>query len=229
MANADWYPASLAARIPWHVNFNAQAVANGTTHGLIAAQVTQITADSTFVTNVVNNLQAAEDYRQAVTAYKDVVLDGPIGAVVPAVPTPPATLVLPLGALGSIQARTRQFAAIIKASVGYTDAIGELYGIVAPAPGALADPLIQLATPLVGTPNVVLNLFKGGYDIIAIDMKRGGGGWTQIGVSQTASFTDTTALLVAGQPEQRDYRCQGMLNNARTGGVSGTVSAVTVP
>lgn len=59
--------------------------------------------------------------------------------------------------------------------------------------------------------------------------RRGGGGWTQIGVSQTASFTDTSALLVAGQPEQRDYRVQGMLNDARVGGVSGTVSAVTVP
>jgi hypothetical protein len=48
MANADWYPSSLAARIPWHVNFNTQAVANGTAHGLIAAQVTQITAAASF-------------------------------------------------------------------------------------------------------------------------------------------------------------------------------------
>lgn len=70
---------------------------------------------------------------------------------------------------------------------------------------------------------------KGGYDVIAITMKRGGGGWMQIGVSQTASFTDVSPLLVPGQPEQRDYRVQGMLNNARVGGVSGTVSAVTVP
>jgi len=53
-------------------------------------------------------------------------------------------------------------------------------------------------------------------------------GWVQIGISQTATFTDVTAALVAGQPEQRKYRCQGMLNNARTGGLSATVSAVTV-
>lgn len=76
---------------------------------------------------------------------------------------------------------------------------------------------------------MVLNLFKGGYDLIAIDMKRGAGGWTQIGVSQTATFTDTTARLAAGHPEQRDYRVQGMLNTARVDGVSGTISAVTVP
>ena len=59
--------------------------------------------------------------------------------------------------------------------------------------------------------------------------KRGAGSWKQMGISQTAELVDTTALLVAGQPEQRDYRVQGMLNNARTGGVSATVSTVTVP
>jgi hypothetical protein len=45
----------------------------------------------------------------------------------------------------------------------------------------------------------------------------------------TTVLTDTTALLVPGQPEQRNYRVQGMQNNARVGGVSATVSAVTVP
>lgn len=57
----------------------------------------------------------------------------------------------------------------------------------------------------------------------------GGGAFAQIGIVQTANFTDTTAPLVAGQPEQREYRVQGMLNNARMGGLSATVSTVTVP
>jgi hypothetical protein len=62
------------------------------------------------------------------------------------------------------------------------------------------------------------------------------GTWLQIGHSQTASFTDTSAPPVKllprcyrGQPEVRECSCQGMLNNARTGDLSGTVSAVTVP
>lgn len=225
----DWYPVKIADRIPWHSNFNAQAIASGTSHGLIAAQVTQITADAAYVTAIVNWLEAVGDFSQSVTAFKDVILDGAIGAIVPSVPTPPTALVVPVGGLGSIQARTRQYAAIIKASVGYTSAVGELYGIVGPAPGPLPDPSVQSATPQTGSPNVVLSLYKGGYDVIAVDMKRGGGVWTQIGVSMTASYLDTTPLLVAGQPEQRDYRVQGMQNNARVGGVSGTVSAVTVP
>jgi hypothetical protein len=37
------------------------------------------------------------------------------------------------------------------------------------------------------------------------------------------------SMLAPGQPEQRKYRVQGMQNSARVGGVSATVSAVTVP
>lgn len=55
------------------------------------------------------------------------------------------------------------------------------------------------------------------------------GAWSQIGVAQTAEFIDTTAPAVAGQPEQRDYRAQGMENNARVGALSAIVTAVTVP
>ncbi|MFN8138850.1 MAG: hypothetical protein U0R49_03515 [Fimbriimonadales bacterium] len=34
---------------------------------------------------------------------------------------------------------------------------------------------------------------------------------------------------VTGQPETREYRCQGMEANARVGNLSATVSAVTTP
>lgn len=229
IAMADWYPTRVTDLIPWHTNFNTQATASGTTHGLTAGQVTQIAADLSFVTLLVNQLQAVSDYAQAVTAYKEVVFNSAPGTVLPTVPTVPALIVVPIGGISAIQARTRQYAAIIKASVGYTSSVGELYGIVAAAAGPLVAPSISRATPTPGTSHVVLTLAKGGYDVIAIDMKRGGGAFTQVGVSQTAEFTDVTAPLVAGQPEQREYRCQGMLNNARTGDLSATVSAVTVP
>lgn len=74
---------------------------------------------------------------------------------------------------------------------------------------------------------MVLKLLKSGYNGITVDMKRGG--CTQIRVSQAATFTYSSALLVSGQREQRDCQCQGMANIARVGGVTGTVSAVTMP
>lgn len=224
-----WYPAKLADRIPWHANYSVQATATGTTYGLAAGDVTDIQRDKDNVALVVNHKEAVQAYAQAITEWADAILNGPVGASLPPTPTAPSAPAFTLGSKPGIKPRMLQTAGVVKADADYTQEIGELYGIVAPAPGPLADPSIQRATAQPGTPNVELALAKGGYDVIAIDMKRGGGGWTQIGVSQTATFTDTTALLVPGQPEQRDYRCQGMLNNARTGGVSATVSEVTVP
>ena len=57
----------------------------------------------------------------------------------------------------------------------------------------------------------------------------GGGTWEQIGVWMTAECIDARAPLVAGRPEQREYRAQGMQNNERVGAPSAVVSVVTVP
>ena len=45
----------------------------------------------------------------------------------------------------------------------------------------------------------------------------------------TAEYIDARPPLVAGQPELREYRAQGMENNAPVGALSAVVSAVTVP
>ena len=50
-----------------------------------------------------------------------------------------------------------------------------------------------------------------------------------IGISETAELIDGRQLLVAGQPEVREFRAQGRQNNARVGALSAFVSAVTVP
>lgn len=230
MANGDWYPRAIADRIPWHANFNTQAAASGTTHGLTAGQVSQIGYDNTLVAGCINYAAQVAAFAQAVTEWRDLLLSGPNGTALPPVPTVPAAftyLAGPATPLPSIEFRTRQYAALIKASVGYTPEIGEQYGIIAP----VADmPVTPGLTALALTASQVrLAIAKGGYDVLAVDSKRGTGGWEQIGVSMTAEYIDARAPLVAGQPEVREYRCQGMANNARVGALSAVVSAVTVP
>lgn len=67
----DWYPDALAARIPWHANFAAQAVASGVARGLTAAQVTQIGLDATAVAQLVNYGEAVGAFSESVTAFRD--------------------------------------------------------------------------------------------------------------------------------------------------------------
>jgi hypothetical protein len=227
MAAQHWYPTRLSELPAWHANFDTEATATGTTHNLTAGQVNQIGEDATTVALVVTYLEAVEAFRQEVTAYKDAVLAGDPLLPMPPAPVAPATLVMAIAALPGIEERTRGFVATIKGSGNYTQAVGEAYGIVG-ASGTLVTPELKVSS-LPGTSNVVLRIAKGGYSVVAIDMRRGGGDWVQIGISQTATFTDTTPPLVPGQPETREYRAQGMLNNARVGDLSAVQSVVTTP
>lgn len=229
MSNADWYPQKLTDRIPWHSNYNVQAQATGTTYGLSAADKTDITNDSVNVALVVNFKEAVAAYAQAVTEWAELILNGPIGTPFPVAPTPPTSPVFVVGSKAAIQARTRQTGGIVKADLDYTPLVGEAYGLVAPASGPPADPSIKSVTPVPGTSNMTVALKKGGYSVIAVDMRVNGGTWTQIGIAQTAEFIDTTPATTPGQPESREYRAQGMLNNVRAGGLSAVVTGVTSP
>jgi len=224
---AGFYPDKLADRVAWHANFSAQAAATGVARGLTAGQVTQIAADAIEVSNIVNYLEAVDAFSQAVTEYKNIMLEGDPGASLPPVPTVPATISVALGALPGIEARTRQFAGILRAAVGYTPEIGELYGIVAPAGGGLATPSLQVFALTASQVRVAIS--KGGYDVVAIDGRINGGAWTFLGIAQTAEYLDARAPVVAGQPELREYRAQGMTDNNRVGDNSAVAGVWTLP
>jgi hypothetical protein len=223
----SWYPDRLADLIPWHANFNIVAQAIGTTYGLSAAQKALIALDSANIATIVNYLEVVDAFNQAVTEFKNLMFISPINTPLPPEVAAPATLNLPDGSEAAIEARTRLYANIIKASPSYTPEIGEQFGIIGAATGGPTTPGL-VATALTQS-QVRLAVSKGGYDVVAIDSRRGGGDWEQIGVSMTAEYIDARPPLVAGQPELREYRAQGMEQNARVGALSPVVSAVTVP
>ena len=227
MGANDFYRRRLSERDTWHATFAAEAAVTGTDYNLSAADVVQIQRDATNVSQVVNYSEAVDRFRQAVTAFRDAVLGGEPRLPVPAPPDAPPGLAFAPGSLQGIEARTRHYVAVIKASPGYTQAVGESYGIVPPARGALGVPSIS-ASSLPGT-KVRLRIGKAGFAILAVDCRRAGGEWEQVGFSMRAVFVDSRAPLVVGQPEQREYRVQGIVGNARTGELSDTVVVVTVP
>jgi len=224
---ADWYPPNQADRIPWHANFDTNAQATGTTYGLSAGQKTSIQKDALMVPIVVNFKIAVQAYAQAVTEWANLVLEGPIGIPFPAVPTAPSVPSFEGGDEPSIEPRTRQYRGILHADPDWTTEVGENYGTLAPEAPPAGVPSLQ-AFALTAS-QVRLAVAKAGYSVVAIDSRRAGGAWEQIGISQTAEFIDARPPLVAGQPEQREYRAQGMESNARVGALSAVVSAVTVP
>jgi hypothetical protein len=226
---ADWYPNQQAALITWHNNFSTQAATNGTTLGLSAGEVTQIAADADNVLIMLDGIEAANTYREALTAYKALLFNSPADTPTEPVPTAPTTLVFGAGddPLPGIEARTREYARKIKASSAYTPDDGELYGIIAAEPAPPGTPTV-LAEALTAS-QVRLKIGKEGYSVLAVDSRRGGGAWEQIGVSMTDEFIDTRAPLVDGAPEVREYLVQGMANNARVGPNSEVSTVSTIP
>lgn len=228
---ADWYPNTQAALIAWHDNFSTQAALNGTTLGLTAPIVAQIAQDAANVLVMLNGMEAANTYREALTAYKELLFNDP--ADTPAEPVPTAPTTLAFGGDGEplpgIEARTREYAALIKASVAYTQDDGELYGIVGAAPAPPGVPAISRATALIDS-DVMLKVSKAGYAAVAVDMRRDGGAFSQIGSTISATFVDETEPLVVGAPEVREYRIQGIdSGNNRVGDVSEITRISTAP
>ncbi len=223
----DWYPQKLADRIPWHANFSSQAAATGADFGLSPAEIAQIAADADTMEAVVNAASAAEAYVQAMTQFRAIVLGRDPDAPLPAPPTPPSAVALGPGAMAGIMARTRRFAARIKASAGYTSLVGELFGIVPPARRERSTP--ELSARALSGSRVRLRVVRRGHSAAAIDSRRGEGAWEQIGVSQISVFVDERPPLQPGQPEVREYRAQGMMRNQRVGDPSAAVRAVAAP
>ena len=88
---SDWYPHSQAALITWHNNFSTQAAINGTTLGLTAGEVLQIAADAYNVLIMLDGIEAANAYREALTAYKTLLFNAPADTPTEPVPSAPTT------------------------------------------------------------------------------------------------------------------------------------------
>lgn len=170
----------------------------------------------------------SDNYARECTAFREAVVNSTIGTALPAAPTLPPQLTIPLGALAATQARTRRLVNQIKAHNSYTAAIGQSLGII----GAEETPQnvkIDSATPRTGS-IVDLNLFLAGFGTVAVRCRRGGGAMEQIGISNQETFTDSRAPLVVPMiGKTREYEVQAYVNNQTTGPSSPIVAVVTLP
>lgn len=228
MLNPDWYPRRLAELPPWHARFSAQASLTGLADGLTADIIAEAAIDADSIRKLVNYRSAVEGFAQAYVQFMKALIQGPANLPLPAEPLPPSPIGINPGARTAIKSRTRVAVGMLKAHVDYTREKGELYGIIAPARSGERVPQIRSARAETGG-IVTVSLKKDGFAVIAVDMRRHDGAWTQIGVSQTMRFIDATPNLDSGSPEEREYRLQAMVANRRVGPVSATITIVTLP
>jgi hypothetical protein len=104
--------------------------------------------------------------------------------------------------------------ALIKASPGYTKAIGLELGIEVPdssegggTPAPPTGPEVKAAAIMgVHGPAGRLTFVKQGHMGVYIESRRGAGDWEFLAIETNSPYNDERPMLVAGQPEVRDYR-----------------------
>ena len=75
---------------------------------------------------------------------------------------------------------------------------------------------------------VVLRGKRWGHAGLQIESRRGGGEWEEVGILATRGYRDTRPLLVAGQPEVREYRGRFWDGSEEISGEWSAVGTVTV-
>ena len=215
MKRQYYYPRVLAARPEWHKNMANKLAGYTTTLPLTTDQVNQGVGDNlmlyyglgAWITNV-------RDFAPACTADLRVLEFGtgpdPFAFTTYAAPDVPA---IPVGVIVKPGALQRIFDLVktIKSAPGYTEAIGIDLGIVGEedgsAPGLPSFTLILEQGS--GCQCVRHNFKKNGNYAVAIYSRRGGGAWELLGIDAESPYLDERPLLVAGQPEVREYRMRG--------------------
>ncbi|MCX6899787.1 MAG: hypothetical protein NT105_13950 [Verrucomicrobia bacterium] len=215
MSIQRYFPNRAGEQIVWLTNFRNKLPQYATRLGLDPARVAEVIATCGFVIYVLENwLVAVRTFGPTATSAVNLLLngDGTATMVLPgftAPPLPPGVAPVTTGAL----TRIFDLVAAMKVSPAYTEAVGTDLGIVAHSGGVAAvaadthKPDIQLE--VVGgkvCQAVRIHFVKHGHTGVWIESKRGGGKWEFVAVDTAAPYLDERPLLVAHQPEVREYR-----------------------
>lgn len=173
---------------------------------------------------IVNQMEANNAFKQKVTQYKELIKDGPIGAVGSAAPVAPAAAVAPTVVLPGILPRISMLVQRIKVSPAYTEAIGRNLGIIGQESivnSSAMKPILNLS--LKGG-RVELKWTKGDSDALYIESDKGTGSWSFKAVASIPHFADTTQVTT---PAIWRYRVIYLIADEKVGQWS-DVASITV-
>jgi hypothetical protein len=226
----NYLPQTDAERTTWFNNFAGKLPVHATVLGVSSADVKAAQEDAAMLDHLIGKrLPALRTAQQQQTAYKNLIVDGPLGSpgsdppALPVLPPPPNT-VAP-GALPRLRALVQR----IKNTASYTEAIGADLGIVgAEVPtGDTPKPTFKaVAQP---GHDVRLDWVKGRFDGVMIQgRKPGDAAWTDLGVDNFSPFVDTRKPADPTKPEAREYRLRYLSRDEPTGDWSDVVAVSTL-
>jgi hypothetical protein len=227
----NYLPQTDPERVTWFNNFASKLPVHATVLGLTGAEVKAVQDDAAMVDHLIGKrLPALRTAQQQQTAYKNLIVDGPLGTSVSDPPALPTLTAAPNAVAPGVLPRVRSLVQRIKNTASYTDVIGADLGIVgAETPtGDTPKPTFK-AVALPGH-EVRLDWVKGRLDGVTIQgRKPGEAAWTDLGVDHYSPFVDTRKPADPTHPEIREYRMRYLSRDEPTGDWSNvaTVSTLT--
>ena len=222
MKRQNYWPKSKAQQPLWLRNFANKLEEYGPALAVPAGTVTSAALDARRTAHVLGEYNTAvREYGPAVTSFQTLQCYGTPGAVLalPAFVAPAVPANAGAVAAGSL---TRIFAlvGVIKGMPAYTEDIGLQMGIVGSEDTVVVE-IPEFSLKLENGPGFqcVRAVFKKfGEEAVYIESRRGEGGvWVFLAVDSESPYLDNRPLLVAGQPEVREYRMRFYANDQPTG------------
>jgi hypothetical protein len=210
MKRQNYYPSRIGDQVNWLANFALKLPIHGPTLDVAAGDVTAGVNDAKWCHYVLSEwLSGVRAFAPSTTDAVDDVLtgEGPDAIVLPTF-VPPAlpagVTAAPPGALN----RLFNLSAKMKLASGYTTTIGTDLGILGSEESEKSHPrFVTSVEQGAGCQCVRLVFYKYGHIGVYIESRRGASpDWAQLAIDTESPYLDERPLLVAGQPEVREYR-----------------------
>lgn len=220
-----YFPPELDAQADWYENFNTAFDPIHARLGFTDPEADAVSADCAAAVFVLRPIRAlASDFEKTITGYVRAQLHGPLGTAMPAHPSMPVwPATVPAAVLQGIDDRRQAWVQRVKGSTGYNSASDGAALRIEPTGDPFNPTTYQAvirAAICTGPAEVRLKLAKanGAIDANKVRMRRTGQtAWLDLGNFTKAEVFDRTPMLTPGQPEQREYQTQAVIQDALFG------------
>jgi hypothetical protein len=208
MSNNSFFPTTESGQVVWLTHFALKLPTHAAVLGILDEELANTLKDVNYYVWLLQHLHPASQHdAKEHTAFKHRVISGS-GSDTVSHPQPSIFPDPPPAPTPGIQKRLFSLIVRIKASPGYTDAIGQDLGVIA-SPSTTEHPIPEssLAVELGATgPRVRIDFKKYGHDGIWIESRINGGDWAFLAIDTVKPYLDERPITPGNLHETREYR-----------------------
>jgi hypothetical protein len=226
-SKVSFFPGGDAALGIWMNNFSSKLGTHATSVGVSSAEVTSTQKDAAFYNYTVNLVELAKQTVNNMVGYKKLLKHASAQQHLSALPVFPTAATPPPAVAEGMLDRISKMVVRIKASVNYTDSIGQDLGIIAPETTIDASTLQPNLTVKLDAGRPHIKCSKGIADGVDLYVDRNDGqGFVFVVRLLKLDYIDTASLPAATPFADWHYKALYIIGNDNVGLMSSVVSVI---